>query len=108
MNLGNGTRRVVVGANPPRGAGPHRPQARPRPTKAEGPVRGRPKCHGSTPATGAASYAKENAMYLSVGVVLVIAVLILSPLLWVAWWALAGLGEQAGGSYSDVHHVQPA
>jgi hypothetical protein len=47
-------------------------------------------------------------MYLSVGVVLVIAVLILSPLLWVAWWALAGLGEQAGGSYSDVHHVQPA
>jgi hypothetical protein len=51
---------------------------------------------------------KEDAMYLSIGVVLVIAVLVLSPVLWVAWWALADMGERATGSYSHVHHVQPA
>jgi hypothetical protein len=76
--------------------------------KAKGPLPGRPKCHGSALETRARWAAKEDAMYLSVGVVLVIAVVVLSPALWVAWWALADMGERATGSYSDVHHVQPA
>ncbi len=47
-------------------------------------------------------------MYLSVGVLLVIALVMLSPLIWVAWWALADMGERATGSYRSVHHVQRA
>ncbi len=47
-------------------------------------------------------------MYLSVGVLLVIALVMLSPLIWVAWWVLADMGERATGSYRSVHHVQRA
>lgn len=47
-------------------------------------------------------------MYLSVGVVLVIALMILAPVIWVAWWALAEVGERATGSYSTVHHMRRA
>jgi hypothetical protein len=47
-------------------------------------------------------------MYLSVGVVVVIALVILSPVLWLAWWALADVGERATGSYHTIHHLRPS
>jgi hypothetical protein len=47
-------------------------------------------------------------MYLSVGVVLVLTVAVLSPVIWIAWWAVADLGDRAIGSYRSVHHVQRA
>jgi 4-hydroxybenzoate polyprenyltransferase len=50
---------------------------------------------------------KEDAMYLSVGVVLAIMLVMLSPVTWVVWWLLADLGEQASGSYPTMHRVIP-
>lgn len=47
-------------------------------------------------------------MYLSVGVVLVIVLLLLSPAIWIAWWAFADMGERATGSYQSVHHMRRA
>jgi len=47
-------------------------------------------------------------MYLSVGVVLMIALVMLSPVIWVAWWAFADMGERATGSYRAVHHMRRA
>jgi hypothetical protein len=47
-------------------------------------------------------------MYLSVGVVAAIALVILSPMVWVAWWALADLGERGTGSYRAGHYLNPA
>ncbi|HEY3084188.1 MAG TPA: hypothetical protein VGK28_01910 [Candidatus Dormibacteraeota bacterium] len=47
-------------------------------------------------------------MYLSVGVVAAIALVILSPMVWVAWWALADLGEHGTGSYRTGHYLNPA
>jgi hypothetical protein len=47
-------------------------------------------------------------MYLSVGVIAVIALVVLSPVIWVAWWALADLGERGTGSYRTGHHLSPA
>lgn len=41
-------------------------------------------------------------MYLSVGVVLAIILVLLSPVIWVAWWLLADLGSGAGGSYGPI------
>jgi hypothetical protein len=45
--------------------------------------------------------AKEDAMYLTVGVVFVIALVLLSPAIWIAWWLLAELGSRATGSHAD-------
>ncbi|HEX7262808.1 MAG TPA: hypothetical protein VF383_01395 [Candidatus Dormibacteraeota bacterium] len=36
-------------------------------------------------------------MYLSVGVVAVLVLVAASPLIWVAWWLLADLGQRASG-----------
>ena len=47
-------------------------------------------------------------MYLSVGVIFVLSVIVLSPVIWIAWWALADLGERTTGSHRSVHHVQRA
>lgn len=44
-------------------------------------------------------------MFLSVGVVLLIALVLLSPVIWVAWWMLAELGSRANGSYADKHET---
>jgi hypothetical protein len=44
-------------------------------------------------------------MYLSVGVVFLIAVVLLSPVIWIAWWLLAELGSRANGSYADRHEI---
>lgn len=37
-------------------------------------------------------------MYLSVGVVFAIILALASPVIWVAWWLLADLGERVSGS----------
>jgi hypothetical protein len=42
--------------------------------------------------------AKEFAMYLSVGVVFALILILASPLIWVAWWLLADIGEAVSGS----------
>jgi hypothetical protein len=44
----------------------------------------------------------EDAMYLSVGVVLAIILVLASPIIWVAWWLLADLAESASSSYVTV------
>lgn len=49
--------------------------------------------------------AKEVAMYLSVGVVFLIAFVLLSPVIWIAWWLLAELGSRADGSYAERHEI---
>lgn len=41
-------------------------------------------------------------MYPSVGIVIGTIVVIASPLLWIAWWKLADLGEMAGGRAAHV------
>jgi hypothetical protein len=45
-------------------------------------------------------------MYLSVGVVVMIAMVLLSPVIWIAWWLLAELGSRANGSYADRHESE--
>ena len=35
-------------------------------------------------------------MYLSVGIVFALILILASPLIWVAWWLLADLGEAVG------------
>lgn len=44
-------------------------------------------------------------MYLAFSFVYVIILLLVSPIVWVAWWLLADLGEKANGSYAAVHPV---
>jgi hypothetical protein len=41
-------------------------------------------------------------MYLSVGVVFAIVLVLLSPVIWIAWWLLADLGSRAGGPYAPA------
>jgi hypothetical protein len=48
---------------------------------------------------------KEESMYLGVFFVYAIIFVLASPLIWVAWWLLADLGERAEGSYTRVHYV---
>jgi hypothetical protein len=48
---------------------------------------------------------KEVAMYLTVGVFLMIALVLLSPVIWLGWWMLAELGSRANGSYADKHET---
>ena len=47
-------------------------------------------------------------MYLSVVFVYAIILVLASPLIWVAWWLLADLGEPAIGSFTTVHFVTTA
>ncbi len=42
-------------------------------------------------------------MHLSVALIAVILIALASPVLWVAWWLLADVGERAGGRYADHH-----
>ena len=44
---------------------------------------------------------KEIEMYLGVGIVFALILVLASPLIWVAWWLLADLGQAAGGSSGD-------
>lgn len=37
-------------------------------------------------------------MYLSVGIVFALILVLASPLIWVAWWLLADLGQAVNGS----------
>jgi hypothetical protein len=48
---------------------------------------------------------KERAMYLSVFIVYAIILVLVSPLIWVAWWLLADLGETATGLYRRPRSV---
>jgi hypothetical protein len=41
-------------------------------------------------------------MYLGVVFVYAIILVLASPLIWIAWWLLADLGERASGSYTTV------
>jgi len=47
-------------------------------------------------------------MYLGVVFVYAIILVFASPLIWIAWWLLADLGERASGSYTTVHSVPTA
>jgi hypothetical protein len=47
-------------------------------------------------------------MYLSVGVVLVLVLVFASPIIWVAWWLLADLGQRANSSHARPHTVTAA
>ena len=47
-------------------------------------------------------------MYLSIVFVYAIILVLASPILWVAWWLLADLGESATGSLTTVHFVTTA
>jgi hypothetical protein len=51
---------------------------------------------------------KEETMYLGVFFVYAIIFVLAFPLIWVAWWLLADLGERAAGSYTIVHSVPAA
>ena len=44
-------------------------------------------------------------MYLSVFIVYAIILVLVSPVIWVAWWLLADLGERATGSYRRLQSV---
>jgi hypothetical protein len=44
-------------------------------------------------------------MYLGVVFVYAIIFVLAFPLIWVAWWLLADVGERAAGSYTTVHSV---
>ena len=44
-------------------------------------------------------------MYLSVFIVYAIILVLVSPVIWVAWWLLADLTETATGSYMTLHPV---
>jgi hypothetical protein len=44
-------------------------------------------------------------MYLSVVFVYAIILVLLSPVIWVAWWLLADLGDRATGSYTRLYSV---
>jgi hypothetical protein len=44
-------------------------------------------------------------MYLGVVIVYAIILVLVSPVIWVAWWLLADLGGRATGSYTKVHSV---
>jgi hypothetical protein len=44
-------------------------------------------------------------MYLSVFIVYAIILVLASPVIWVAWWLLADIGESATGSYLTLHPV---
>ena len=46
-------------------------------------------------------------MYLATAFVYAFILVLLSPLIWGAWWVVAGLGQRANGSYAAVHHVTP-
>ena len=46
-------------------------------------------------------------MYLSVVIVYAIILVLVSPVIWVAWWLLADLGDRATGSYTKLHSVNP-
>ncbi|HEY3196296.1 MAG TPA: hypothetical protein VGK42_13770 [Candidatus Dormibacteraeota bacterium] len=46
---------------------------------------------------------KEDAMYLSVGIVFALILVLASPFIWVAWWLLADVGEAASGSRGATH-----
>ncbi len=43
-------------------------------------------------------------MYLSVGFLLAIVLLLLSPVIWVAWWLVADLGEKVSGGQPATPH----
>jgi hypothetical protein len=47
-------------------------------------------------------------MYLATAFVYAIILVLVSPLVWVAWWVVAGLGPRANGSYSTVHRLTSA
>lgn len=47
-------------------------------------------------------------MYLATAFVYAIILVLVSPLIWVAWWVVADLGQRADGSYATVHHVTSA
>jgi hypothetical protein len=47
-------------------------------------------------------------MYLGVVFVYAIILVLASPLIWIAWWLLADLGERASGSYTTVRSVPTA
>jgi hypothetical protein len=47
-------------------------------------------------------------MYLSVAIVYAIILVLVSPVIWVAWWLLADLWETATGSYNKLHSVTSA
>lgn len=47
-------------------------------------------------------------MYLTVGVVFVIILVLASPVIWVAWWLLADLGERVGRSQPAVYPMATA
>jgi len=42
-------------------------------------------------------------MYLGVGFVYVLILVLVSPLIWLAWWMLADLGQRASGSARPAH-----
>jgi hypothetical protein len=44
-------------------------------------------------------------MYLSVFIVYAIILALASPVIWVAWWLVADLGERLTGSYRRPHSV---
>jgi hypothetical protein len=44
-------------------------------------------------------------MYLSVVIVYAIILVLVSPVIWVAWWLLADLGDRATGSYRRLRSV---
>jgi hypothetical protein len=46
-------------------------------------------------------------MYLGTLFVYAIILVVLSPVIWVAWWLLADLGSRATGSHGSLHY-EPA
>ena len=47
-------------------------------------------------------------MYLATAFVYAFILVLLSPLIWGAWWVVAGLGQRANGSHVAVNHVTSA
>ena len=56
------------------------------------------------------SWATEDAMYLGVGVVFLIVLMLLSPVIWIAWWLLGVLGrakgQRQGGYQSSTERIR--
>ena len=45
-------------------------------------------------------------MYLSVGILFVLILVLVSPLIWVAWWLLADLGEAVGSGGESARYFE--
>jgi hypothetical protein len=43
-------------------------------------------------------------MYLSLGFLLALTLVLLSPVIWVGWWLLADLGEKVSGGQPAMTH----